>query len=137
MIEGGALFLSTTNFSPDILQVCLERNVPLLCGVQSLQESLEAIVNGATHLKIYPFASIPLKEMKVLISTIRRSHPNTYIVAAGGVTAAHIPNIAELGFDSIAIGRDLSSDVSLDAIFDDFECVRNLWEKEKCFRNNQ
>ena len=100
----GAKFLSTTFCSPQLIAHSIRNDIPLLCGVQSLEDCKIALSAGAKVIKIYPVSTMdPVK-----ISSITSLDKSVSYLASGGVNLDGISKLPFYGITMIAVGFDLA-----------------------------
>ena len=95
-VAAGAEFIVSPGFDPEIVDYCLEKNVPVLPGCVTPSEAIQAIKRGLEVLKFFPaeqYGGVPT--MKALAAAF----PNAKFMPTGGVNAKNLPEY--LGFKKI------------------------------------
>ena len=95
-VAAGAEFIVSPGFDPEIVDYCLEKNIPVLPGCVTPSEAIQAIKRGLEVLKFFPaeqYGGVPT--MKALAAAF----PNAKFMPTGGVNAKNLPEY--LGFKKI------------------------------------
>lgn len=107
----GSHFISTTHFSPQLVEASNFFGMPMLCGVSDAKDVENALPYNISALKFYPSTAIP----PMLIKDILNSDPfkgtlrKPTIFAAGGVQLEDIATYVSAGVDGFAMGFDCSN----------------------------
>jgi 2-dehydro-3-deoxyphosphogluconate aldolase/(4S)-4-hydroxy-2-oxoglutarate aldolase len=116
-IASGAEFLVTPTFDEGVVTVGNRYGVPVLTGVATPTEALDAYEAGATMCKVFPASSLGPKFVAALGGPL----PQVPLVPTGGVSRENAPAFFEAGAVALGIG---SAIVPSDAIeTEDFEEV--------------
>jgi len=91
-VAAGAEFIVSPGFDPEIVDYCLEKNIPVLPGCVTPSEAIQAIKRGLEVLKFFPaeqYGGVPT--MKALAAAF----PNAKFMPTGGVNAKNLPEYLE------------------------------------------
>lgn len=108
-------------FADSLLHCATKLDLPVLCGVSSIQESLLALQGGASALKFYPASKVNPNELNRILEYLRNDAStstilsNTPIIVAGGVREVDFDAYLKAGATGFALGFDCQK-VSLDCI---------------------
>lgn len=86
-VDSGAKFIVSPGFGPKVVEWCLQARVPVLPGVATPSDILQALDHGLTILKFFPAESlggIPMLE------AIAAPFGGVRFVPTGGITAANL-----------------------------------------------
>ncbi len=98
-IAAGAKFIVAPGFSPTVVTLCQEKNLPVFPGVCTPTDIMMALEVGLTILKFFPADAFGgLKTLKALSAPF----PNVEFIPTGGITAANLENY--LGFNKVLAG---------------------------------
>lgn len=106
-LQAGAQFISTKDFLPEVLQYCNAINIPVLCAVKSMKESVQAIELGAKVLKLYPSAQMYEYTFQEIAKLRKESANRISILASGGINGGNLLKFKEYGATHFAIGYDM------------------------------
>lgn len=110
----GAKFISTMDLNDDIVKYATAHTVPLLCGVSSYDEAMNAVANGAKSLKFYPANLFTPAIADKIIHDIEREYSygsdgndtSFSYVLAGGISASEVTAYKGTGITGFAVGFD-------------------------------
>ena len=107
----GALFISTMFNSKALITESKKLDMPILCGVSSLDEARQAMVWGAEALKIYPATAVKPDALEAMIYELKNDgtlimNNVTDIIVAGGVSQEDFGAYLAAGATNFAIGFD-------------------------------
>jgi len=110
-IEAGARFIVTPAVRPEVIGVCRELGVPVLCGALTPTEIYSAWEQGADVVKIFPaeFFGAPY------IKSIKAPFPRIELLPTGGVTPETLGDFLRAGAFATAAGSALVSPAALRA----------------------
>ena len=96
-LKAGATFIVSPGLSPDVAQICKDRNIPYYPGCVTPTEIMAALEFGITTVKFFP-ANVygGLKALKALSGPF----PQVKFIPTGGVDRSNIDEF--LAFDKIA-----------------------------------
>ena len=107
----GALFVSTMFNSKALIMQSKKLELPILCGVSTLDEARQALLWGANALKFYPATEIKPRALQDILEELRsdgtlaKSNVTDIIVAGSVLEADFSPYIAA-GATNFAMGFD-------------------------------
>ena len=102
-MTAGAEFIVSPVLNKDVIDICIDNNLPVFPGAFSPQEVCNAWELGATMVKVFPssvFGPKYIKELKGPFDDIK-------IIAVGGVRLDNIKDFFESGSDAIAFGASV------------------------------
>jgi|SRR5208283_1387773 2-dehydro-3-deoxyphosphogluconate aldolase/(4S)-4-hydroxy-2-oxoglutarate aldolase len=108
-IAAGAQFIVTPVVRPEVVSVCRESGVPVICGAFTPTEIYTAWEMGADVVKIFPaefFGPAYLKSIKAPL-------PNIELLPTGGVTPETAGDFLRAGAFAVAAGGALVSPAAL------------------------
>ncbi len=103
-VDAGAMFLTSTGFEPDIVEVAAKANVAVIPGALTPTEIITAWKAGADFVKVFPCAQVGGPSY---IRALRAPLPHVRLVASGGVTQLTAGNFILAGAAALGIGSDL------------------------------
>jgi len=86
-VEAGAKFIVSPGFSPKVVEWCLQARVPILPGVATPSDILQALEHGLMILKFFPAESLGGIAM---LEAIAAPFVGVRFVPTGGITAANL-----------------------------------------------
>jgi 2-keto-3-deoxy-6-phosphogluconate aldolase len=109
--SSGALFVSTMFNSKSLIDQTKKCDMPILCGVSTLEEAKQSLLWGAEALKFYPASDVKPKALANIINCLKidgsLAESNvTDIIVAGGVSEADFGEYVAAGATNFAIGFD-------------------------------
>ena len=86
-VDAGAEFIMTPGFNPKVVDYCLERDIPVIPGVNSPTQVEMGLERGLSILKFFPAeASGGIKMIKALVNV----YPEVSFIPAGGINRQNI-----------------------------------------------
>jgi 2-dehydro-3-deoxyphosphogluconate aldolase/(4S)-4-hydroxy-2-oxoglutarate aldolase len=104
-IDAGAQFVVTPALRLDVIEACLARSVPMLCGAFTPTEALAAHEAGANMVKIFPARLGGPQYIKDILAPL----PELRLVPTGGVSADNARAYLDAGAAAVGIGGNLVS----------------------------
>jgi 2-dehydro-3-deoxyphosphogluconate aldolase/(4S)-4-hydroxy-2-oxoglutarate aldolase len=104
-IAAGAQFIVTPAVVPDVIQVCNQHSVPVICGALTPTEVLTAVRAGADLVKLFPARLGGPGYVRDLLGPF----PKLQLVATGGVSAENARTFLDAGAVAVAVGGNLVS----------------------------
>lgn len=101
--------MSSTYFSAGLLRKAEECVLPMLIGVNSLEDCKRAVSCGARWLKVYPVGSMSQAELDEIVCFLhfyQQSIPVQFGLS-GGITSANCDHYVSLQADQLLVGLDL------------------------------
>lgn len=108
-IAAGAKFIVTPAVRPDVIAVCRESGVPILCGALTPTEAITAWDLGADVIKIFPAEYFG----PAYIKSLKAPFPNLEFLPTGGVTPETVGDFLRAGAFATAAGSALVSPAAL------------------------
>lgn len=105
-IAAGAQFIVTPAVVPDVIEVCNQRGVPVVCGALTPTEMLAAVRAGADLVKLFPARLGGPAYVRDLLGPF----PELQLVATGGVSAENARSFLDAGAVAVAVGGNLVSE---------------------------
>jgi len=102
-IQAGAQFVVSPNFKPSVIKLCRRFAVPVLPGVYTPTEIVDAWEAGADMVKVFP-ASVGGPGF---IKAIKSPLPQVELVPVGGVTLENAAAYIRAGATAIGVGSEL------------------------------
>lgn len=96
--------MTSTYFSPTLIQISKLLKVPFICGVSSYEEGVNAIEFGCNYLKLYPINSLTPKKGLEILKKLKVRNSNVLIFFSGGIDRDLVPFYFASGVDSIFMG---------------------------------
>jgi len=91
-VAAGAEMIVAPGFDPEIVDYCLEKNIPVCPGIVSPSELAQAVKRGLTRVKFFPAeAAGGLKMIKAMTA----AYTNVRIMPTGGINAKNITEYLE------------------------------------------
>lgn len=131
LVNCGVDYISTTHFNLEVLATAVNSNLPVLCGVSNLEDSVNALKLGAKALKFYPATKISPSELSIIIKGLRDYLSGTSeflesecylpqsklglngfdlpIFVAGGITESTKTSYLKAGATNFCVGYNCSS----------------------------
>jgi 2-keto-3-deoxy-6-phosphogluconate aldolase len=109
--KSGALFVSTMFNSRSLIEQTKKCDMPILCGVSTLDEAKQSLLWGAEALKFYPASNVKPKALADIMNCLKNdgslaANDVTEIIVAGGVSEADFGEYIAAGATNFAIGFD-------------------------------
>lgn len=91
-VAAGAEMIVAPGFDPEIVDYCLEKNIPVCPGIVTPSELAQAVKRGLTRVKFFPAeAAGGLKMIKAMTA----AYTNVRIMPTGGINAKNIKEYLE------------------------------------------
>lgn len=103
-ILSGATYVVSPSFSADTMKLCNRYRIPMMPGVVTPAQAIEAMEAGADILKVFPGELFGPK----LISALKSPLPQAQMMPTGGVDIANIKNWIEAGAVAVGVGSALT-----------------------------
>ena len=102
-IDAGAQFLVTPILALDVIEVGVERRVPVVCGAYTPTEIWTAWSAGAELVKVFPAGQLGPAYFKDILAPL----PELKLIPTGGVNLETCGKFLAAGAYSVAIGSNL------------------------------
>ena len=86
-IDAGAKFIVSCGYDPDIVQYCLDKDIPVCPGTATPSEMMGCIRQGLDHVKLFP--AEPSGGL-TMIKAITAALVNLKIMPTGGINATNV-----------------------------------------------
>ncbi|WP_270179783.1 bifunctional 2-keto-4-hydroxyglutarate aldolase/2-keto-3-deoxy-6-phosphogluconate aldolase [Alkalihalobacillus sp. CinArs1] len=103
-IHAGAAFIVSPHFNEDIVKACHRYQVPVMPGVISVKEAVQALEAGCDIVKLFPGDLGGPKHIKNLKGPL----PQLNVMPTGGVDENNIKDWFEAGAVAVGIGSHLT-----------------------------
>ena len=103
VILAGAKFVVSPSLNIDMVKMCNRYRVPVMPGVMTVKEALEALELGVDILKIFPANLLGMKAIK----TFKGPLPQANFMPTGGVSLENAKEWLENGAIAVGIGNNL------------------------------
>jgi len=111
-LDSGAKFIVTPGTNPDVVQKCIEKNIPCIPGALTPTEIMRAYALGATAVKIFPVSMLGGAQY---IKELRGPFKNIPLLACGGVKAENAKDFFNAGSNFVSFGASVFSIPDMEA----------------------
>jgi 2-dehydro-3-deoxyphosphogluconate aldolase/(4S)-4-hydroxy-2-oxoglutarate aldolase len=111
VVSAGAQFVVTPVLRHVVIEACLARNVPVICGAFSPSEILEADEAGATMVKVFPARQMGPRYLRDILAPL----PHLRLVPTGGINLQNAGTYLQAGAVAVGIGGNLISEPAVAA----------------------
>ena len=101
----GAQYIVSPHFNPDTMKLCNRYRVPVMPGVVTSREAIEALEAGADILKVFPGELFGPKAIKALKGPI----PQGRYMPTGGVSVDNVAEWIKAGAVAVGAGSSLTA----------------------------
>jgi len=105
-LDCGAKFTVTPGTNPEVVQKCVEKNIPCIPGALTPTEIMQAYIMGATAIKIFPVSMLGGAQY---IKELRGPFKNISLLACGGIKAENVQDFFKAGCDFVSFGASVFS----------------------------
>lgn len=102
-VEAGAKYIIMPGWDRELVRDIMGKKLPVLPGVFTPSEIMQALNEGLTQLKLFPVGNLSATYIK----NIRGPFPAVEFIGVGGITKENIRDYYKAGCFSFAIGSDL------------------------------
>lgn len=102
-IKAGAQYIITPGWDTKLAQYVKSINFPMIPGVYSPGEIMQAQVKGFQTVKLFPAANLG----PTYIQSMRGPFPEVHFMAVGGIHLDNLVSFAKAGCNAFAIGSEL------------------------------
>jgi 2-dehydro-3-deoxyphosphogluconate aldolase / (4S)-4-hydroxy-2-oxoglutarate aldolase len=110
-ILSGAQFIVAPNFKASVIEICRRYSVPVMPGVYTPTEIVNAWEAGADMVKIFP----AVIGGPAFIKAMKAPLPQVEMVPVGGVAIANTAEFIRAGSSAVGVGSELIDQKLLDA----------------------
>ena len=86
-VAAGAKFIVSPGFDAEIVEYCLERDIPVCPGIQTPTELIQAVKMGLDHVKFFPAEQAGGMAM---ITAIGAAFPHIKFMPTGGISPSNV-----------------------------------------------
>ena len=86
-VNAGAKFIVSPGFDPEIVQYCLDKDIPVCPGIQTPSELIQAVKMGLDHVKFFPAENAGGLDM---INAVGAAFPNVKFMPTGGINTKNV-----------------------------------------------
>jgi 2-dehydro-3-deoxyphosphogluconate aldolase/(4S)-4-hydroxy-2-oxoglutarate aldolase len=105
-LDLGAAYLVTPVTDPDVITVCVRRDVPVYPGGLTPTELHTGWKLGATAVKVFPASTVGTG----YVSQLRGPFPDIQVIPSGGVNIDDVPGWIKAGALAVSLGGPLLGD---------------------------
>ncbi len=102
-LEAGAEFVLAPDTNAEVISYCVERNIPVIPGVSTPTEIMQARRLGATMVKLFPAGALGTEYLR----QIRGPLGDIELIAAGGINTSNAAGFIECGCVAIGVAGSL------------------------------
>lgn len=102
-LEAGAQYIVTPVVEEEVIQACVQRNVPVFPGALTPTEIFRAWKLGAAMVKVFPATSFGpeyIKDVKAPLNQVK-------LLPTGGVSLDNLTDFLQAGADGVGMGSQL------------------------------
>jgi 2-dehydro-3-deoxyphosphogluconate aldolase / (4S)-4-hydroxy-2-oxoglutarate aldolase len=103
VIDGGARFVVSPVFRPELIEICHDRGALVMPGCFSPTEIMTAWEAGADFVKVFPATSLGCS----FIRDVRAPLPSIKLIPTGGVTVENAGDWIRAGASAVGVGTAL------------------------------
>ena len=86
-VNAGAKFIVSPGFDAEIVQYCLDKDIPVCPGIQTPTELIQAVKMGLDHVKFFPAENAGGLSM---INAVGAAFPQVKFMPAGGINSTNV-----------------------------------------------
>jgi 2-dehydro-3-deoxyphosphogluconate aldolase / (4S)-4-hydroxy-2-oxoglutarate aldolase len=109
--RAGAQFVVTPVLRHSVIEACLARDIPIICGALTPSEILEADEAGATMVKVFPARQVGPQYLRDILAPL----PHLRLVPTGGINLQNAGAYLQAGAVAVGIGGNLISEQAVAA----------------------
>lgn len=102
-VNAGASFIVTPNYSPAVVQYCIDRDILITPGVFTPSEMVNAMEQGCEYVKLFPAGPLGTAYIKAVLAPLN----NAKILAVGGISADNAEEYYKAGIFGTGVGGSL------------------------------
>jgi len=103
-ILAGAKYVVSPSLNLDTIKLCNRYRIPVMPGIMSIRDAIEALEAGAEILKVFPGSAFGPD----IISAFRGPIPQGNYMPTGGVNLSNVKNWIKAGAIAVGTGGDLT-----------------------------
>ncbi len=105
VILAGAEFVVSPSLNPDTVRLCNRYRIPVIPGIMTVKEAVEAIELGVDVLKVFPGNAFGPS----IISSLRGPLPQAQFMPTGGVSVDNVDKWFSAGAVAVGTGSNLTA----------------------------
>ncbi|MBR6403754.1 MAG: bifunctional 4-hydroxy-2-oxoglutarate aldolase/2-dehydro-3-deoxy-phosphogluconate aldolase [Eubacterium sp.] len=86
-VAAGAKFIVSPGFDPEIVQYCIDKDIPVCPGIQTPSELIQAVKMGLDHVKFFPAENAGGLNM---INAVGAAFPGIKFMPTGGINTKNV-----------------------------------------------
>lgn len=86
-VNAGAKFIVSPGFDPEIVQYCIDKDIPVCPGIQTPSELIQAVKMGLDHVKFFPAENAGGLDM---INAVGAAFPGVKFMPTGGINTKNV-----------------------------------------------
>ncbi|MFZ5968568.1 MAG: bifunctional 4-hydroxy-2-oxoglutarate aldolase/2-dehydro-3-deoxy-phosphogluconate aldolase [Bacillota bacterium] len=103
-ILAGAKYIVSPSLNPETIKLCNRYRVPVMPGVMTVKEAVEALELGAEIIKVFPGSAFGPS----IISALKGPIPQGNFMPTGGVSLTNVKDWIKAGAVAVGTGGDLT-----------------------------
>lgn len=103
-ILAGAKYIVSPSLNPDTVKLCNRYRIPVMPGIMTVKEAIEALELGVEILKVFPGNAFG----PAIISSFKGPLPQANFMPTGGVSLDNIKDWIKAGAIAVGTGGDLT-----------------------------
>lgn len=103
-ILAGAKYIVSPSLNPETVKLCNRYRIPVMPGVMTVKEAVEALELGAEIIKVFPGSAFGPS----IISAFKGPLPQGNFMPTGGVNLANVKDWIKAGAVAVGTGSDLT-----------------------------
>lgn len=103
-ILAGAKYIVSPNFNPEVVKLCNRYAIPVMPGIMTVKEAVEAMELGVDILKVFPGSAFGPS----IISAFKGPLPQANFMPTGGVSLDNVKDWIKSGAIAVGTGGDLT-----------------------------
>lgn len=103
-ILAGAKYIVSPSLNPDTIKLCNRYRIPVMPGIMTVKEAIEALELGAEILKVFPGNAFG----PAIISSFKGPLPQANFMPTGGVSLDNVKDWIKAGAIAVGTGGDLT-----------------------------
>jgi len=103
-ILAGAKYVVSPSLNPDTIKLCNRYRIPVMPGIMTVKEAIEALELGAEILKVFPGSAFGPSIIKAFKGPV----PQGNFMPTGGVSLSNVKDWIKAGAIAVGTGSDLT-----------------------------
>jgi len=122
-LAAGASFIVTPIVNEDIIESCVERNIPIFPGAYTPTEIYKAWSLGAAMVKLFPASKLGIDYIKEVLAPLN----DIKLVPTGGINLDNCTDFLKAGAKGLGLATSLFPKEYIET--EDWNALRNLFEQ--------